>query len=404
MKRGHDGSDVPRAKKPAMTLDPARVSSMIAELSKKVGVSLPAQEFVGQNPSLVPVTGEPIVEERADVGISLEVNPYASDELKVGRRRKNISGISVLSSKDTSFQSCVPVELQLSTIWTTPSFVEWWDESVFQDGTGNILLPKLTSFVEHPPPVSCLRNQSSQVPMKVVLTKDEKRKFLREERLSKRQALRDMILTGEMQPPAPRLTMKNAFSVLGPRAISDPTFVELAVREQVLTRAAKHRQHNEGGRIPQEIKVARYWDKIADDAAKAIHVQVFFVRDFSQLKHRYKVETSARELGISGCAVMFSSEGVSAVIIAEGGHRAMGKFDGVMMRRIDWTSGSNCNNADENTRKACILCWSGEEAERHFLGFRIQDFADRMLADRFMSEHRALAFFNAALAHVSGEN
>lgn len=57
------------------------------------------------------------------------------------------------------------------------------------------------------------------------------------------------------------------------------------------------------------------------------------IKDFSDPRHKFKVDINARELQLTGCALFYKDINM---ILVEGGGKAIRKFKKLMTRRIDW--------------------------------------------------------------------
>jgi U4/U6 small nuclear ribonucleoprotein PRP3 len=72
--------------------------------------------------------------------------------------------------------------------------------------------------------------------------------------------------------------------------------------------------------------------KLQEDTSKGVSVAVFRLRDFSNLKHRFKVDVNAQQLFLSGLALICASERMNLVVV-EGGPKGVKKFVRLMHER-----------------------------------------------------------------------
>ena len=145
-------------------------------------------------------------------------------------------------------------------------------------------------------------------------------------------------------PPPPKVKLANLMRVLGNEAIQDPTKMEQFVREQVADRKRKHEAANEARKLtPDErrLKRLRFRRRVARrqlgpgidpgigpgaiavspssgvaPAAKNVFAAVYRVRDLNHPALKFKVETNARQLLMTGVIVIHKD---CNVVVVEGG-------------------------------------------------------------------------------------
>jgi U4/U6 small nuclear ribonucleoprotein PRP3 len=205
--------------------------------------------------------------------------------------------------------------------------------------------------------------------------------------------------------------------ILGNEAIQDPTKIEEKVRQQIEQRQQAHLAANEARRLTPEQRREKKKRKLLDDLSKEAWAMVFRVQDLSHPQKRYKVDVNAQQLYLSGCTLQTSD---FALVIVEGGLKALRRYKQLMLQRIKWTtietdqmSGGleyesndessedeeqpqpsyqqNDNSATSSSSNACVLVWEGIIKKPVFRGFRFKQIDNekdiRDLLSRFHAEH-----------------
>lgn len=246
--------------------------------------------------------------------------------------------------------------------------VEWWDAIVLQ---GNRYpeedeIPKLkddyiTRLIEHPLEVRCPSDPLKPVTLEVFLTKKERKKLRRMNRREAWKEKQEKIRLGLEPPPEPKVRMANLMRVLGTEAVLDPTKMEKHVREQMAKRLKAHQDANAARKLTPEQQREKKIHKIKEDTTTGIHVTVYKVTDFSNGSHKFKVETNAKQLFLTGTVVLFKDINV---VVVEGGPKQQKKYKRLMMERIKWAEESRSKDADIEPK--CQLVWEGIVPERNF--------------------------------------
>lgn len=260
--------------------------------------------------------------------------------------------------------------------------VEWWDAPFVQrDKEGKVITDvrdglegyvlrdeRITQYVHHPASIQPAVIKS--VPeVKLMLTKEERKKLRRQKREEAHKEQTDMIAAGLMPPPAPKVRLGNLVRVLANEATADPTAVEKRVREQVAERRRKHLEANEMRKRTPAEKMEKVREKHQKDREGGLMANVYRMDVEVQARHRYKVDVNARQSGISGCLVV--CEGGWNVVVVEGGAKALRKYNRLMLRRIDWT-GEKRDEGDgdgDGEKAGCVLVWQGSISSAAFEGF-----------------------------------
>jgi U4/U6 small nuclear ribonucleoprotein PRP3 len=301
----------------------------------------------------------------------------------------------------------------------------------------------VTFYVEHPVPVKPLVVTKPPPPPKAMLTKKEMKRIRKQNRADREQARRERVLLGLEQEKAPKVSLSNMMRVHGTSAIMDPTALEAVVQKQVAERKQKHERDNAERALTPAQRREKKRRKLIDDTAAGTHVAVYRVRDLTHPQRRYKVNWTAKELLMTGCAVTLPS---FSVVVVEGGAKAQGKFKKLMLRRIDWTSNTpitseyfkhqlaaqlagvdpdaapptamHADDADAGSgdgafeldadaqerlsaalqpdcsANECMLVWEGVVAVRAFKAWSMETAATERAARYFLRQHNVEHYFN----------
>ena len=263
--------------------------------------------------------------------------------------------------------------------------VEWWDALIMVPGsTYDDVVSKpsreevikseaITFLVEHPiqmMPMVSTDPANTHVP--VYLTKKELKKLRRQNRREAWKEKQDKIRLGLETPDEPKVKMSNLMRVLGTEAVQDPTKVEAAVREQMAKRKAQHEQMNAERKLTPEQRKEKVANKLKEDTSGGVHVAVYRVKNLSSPARKFKVETNAKQLYMTGTVVLY--EDVNVVVV-EGGPKQQKKYKQLMLHRIKWEEDvikekdlqvGIAGNGEDNTINSCALVWEGQVKERCF--------------------------------------
>lgn len=123
--------------------------------------------------------------------------------------------------------------------------------------------------------------------------------------------------------------------VLGDQAVADPSKVEMKVMEQMQQRVLNHEMRNQAAKLTPQERKEKKTKKLQELDYISLHgvqVAVFRVRNFSNLKFRFKVDVNAQQHFLSG-TVLFCCEGLN-LVVAEGGPKGINKFVRLMLERL----------------------------------------------------------------------
>lgn len=217
---------------------------------------------------------------------------------------------------------------------------------------------KTSSLVQHPPPIKSSTANDSNIKVPVFhMTKQEMKRQRKLRRAEKQRTLQDMQAAGLIPPPEPRLTLSNFMRVLGDQAVMDPSQMEAVVMKQIQARKLKHEQMNKERQLTPAQKSEKRARKLHEDTSESVHVALFLVKDMSHRYHRTKVDLNAQQNSITGGVLECQSPVSLALVIAEGGPKAIKRFIRLMTVRMKWRGenllegGVDDSSGDEDAQK-----------------------------------------------------
>uniref|UniRef100_A0A336LWG7 CSON006697 protein n=1 Tax=Culicoides sonorensis TaxID=179676 RepID=A0A336LWG7_CULSO len=272
--------------------------------------------------------------------------------------------------------------------------MEWWDSVILTkdlnsvDKEGNILIRNsaITNLIEHPTQMKPPNESTRPVYLPVFLTKNEKKKLRRQNRREQWKDQQEQIRLGLIDPPEPKLRISNLMRVLGTEAIQDPTKIEAHVREQMAKRQKLHEDMNNARKLTVEQKREKTIRKIKEDVSLGVHVAVYRIRDLhSNASKKYKVETNAKQLLMTGIVVLFRD---CCVVTVEGGPKQQKKYKRLMMHRIKWNEDFVKDADGKEIPNSCVLVWEGISQRRNFGEIKFKSVPNEKAArDLFYKHH-----------------
>ena len=179
-------------------------------------------------------------------------------------------------------------------------------------------------------------------------------------------------------PPPPKIKKSNMMRVLGEEAVKDPTAVEARVNKEIRERFENHMQANEDRKLNHEQRLEKLQVNQEKDISKGVHCLVFRIESLANGKHRFKINKTAEQLGLTGICI-FSPK--FNLVIAEAGPWAINKYKKLLLNRIDWKEDVEPLEGEAEEEKLthgapipmdknrCTLVWEGELKQRGFRKF-----------------------------------
>ncbi|ETN68110.1 Trisn small nuclear ribonucleoprotein [Anopheles darlingi] len=280
--------------------------------------------------------------------------------------------------------------------------MEWWDSVILTDdlstvdAQGNISIREsaITNLIEHPTQMRPPNESSRAVYLPVFLTKKERKKLRRQNRREAWKEEQEKIRLGLEPPPEPKLRISNLMRVLGTEAVQDPTKIEAHVREQMAKRQKVHEEANAARKLTDDQRREKKVRKMKEDTTLGVHVSVYRIRELQELQSKkFKVETNAKQLFLTGICVLFRD---CCVVVVEGGPKQQKKYRRLMMHRIKWEEDMVKNADGVEIPNTCVLVWEGTTQRRNFGEFKYKSFPLEKSARDFFQKHHVEHYWDLA--------
>ncbi|XP_037813675.1 U4/U6 small nuclear ribonucleoprotein Prp3 isoform X1 [Lucilia sericata] len=278
--------------------------------------------------------------------------------------------------------------------------MEWWDSVILtndlytldEDGKISIRQSAITNLIEHPTQMKPPNEPLKPVYLPVFLTKKERKKLRRQNRREAWKEEQEKIRLGLVQPPEPKLRISNLMRVLGTEAVQDPTKIEAHVREQMAKRQKAHEDANNARKLTAEQKSEKKIRKIKEDTSCGVHVSVYRIRDLQDnASKKFKVETNAKQLHMTGTVVLFRD---CCVVVVEGGPKQQKKYRRLMLHRIKWEEDMVKGPDGQEVPNSCVLVWEGTSQRRHFGEIKFKIFPMEKMAREFFQKHQVEQYWD----------
>ncbi|XP_052242082.1 U4/U6 small nuclear ribonucleoprotein Prp3-like isoform X1 [Dreissena polymorpha] len=299
--------------------------------------------------------------------------------------------------------------------------IEWWDSYIVRTvnsytdvGLGEELRARLegiTHLVEHPIQMKPPAEPEKEPIMPVFLTAAERKKLRRQNRQEAQKEIQEKIRLGLAPPLEPKVRMANLMRVLGSEAVQDPTKVEAHVRAQMAKRQKAHEEANAARKLTKEQRREKKINKIKEDTSLGVHVSVYRVNDLSNPAKKFKVETNANQLYMTGVVVLFKD---CNIVVVEGGPKQQRKFRRLMLTRIKWAEDKQKKKKEDDeveegpaTSNKCVLVWEGTTQQRAFGEMKFKVCPTEAFAREQFRKHNVESYwdlsFSGAVLETAGE-
>ncbi|KAH8361671.1 hypothetical protein KR084_012984 [Drosophila pseudotakahashii] len=281
--------------------------------------------------------------------------------------------------------------------------MEWWDSVILtqdletlDEASGKISIRQtaISNLIEHPTQMKPPNEPMKPVYLPVFLTKKERKKLRRQNRREAWKEEQEKIRLGLVAPPEPKLRISNLMRVLGSEAVQDPTKMEQHVREQMAKRQKAHEDANNARKLTSEQKSEKKQRKLKEDTSCGVHVSVYRIRDLQDNQSKkFKVETNAKQLQMTGSVVLFRD---CCVVVVEGGPKQQKKYRRLMLTRIKWEEDLAKGNDGQDVPNSCVLVWEGTSQRRHFGEIKFKIFPMEKMAREFFQKHQVEHYWDLA--------
>ena len=291
--------------------------------------------------------------------------------------------------------------------------IEWWDVYVLKDESYDAAIENktadkfegITHLIEHPMQMRPPAEPDRPIALPVFLTKKEQKKLRRQNRREAWKDKQEKIRLGLEPPPEPKVKMSNMMRVLGTQAVQDPTKIEAHVREQVAKRQREHEEANASRKLTTEQRKEKKLKKVKEDTSLGVHVTVYRLLSLANPAKKFKVETNAKQLTMTGIAMLYKNINV---VVVEGGPKQQKKFKQLMMTRIKWEEESvpvDPNVPDAELRSnACFVVWEGMIKFRSFGEFKIKSSPNESFAKELFKNHKVPHYWDLAYSTAILDN
>jgi U4/U6 small nuclear ribonucleoprotein PRP3 len=300
---------------------------------------------------------------------------------------------------------------------------------VFSYDALNVAHAKSWQYIHHPVPILPSAEPAQPVALPLMLTKQERKKLRRQRRAEREREKTDMVRLGLLPAPEPKVRLSNLMRVLKDSAVADPSAVEAKVRAEMAARRRNHEMRGVAKKLTPEERREKWRRKMTEPEGSGPQMALFRVADLSDRQNRYKVDVNARQFFITGVVLNCKPAGV-ALVLAEGGPRAIRRYVRLMMERINWNKKEDEDEDDSEDEEGgddgaggagtgygdgsgvvgakgagpggkCELVWRGTGPRRFYSDFRFDEAATLATARRLM-EVKGLAHMWDMVQH-SGE-
>ncbi|VDL90833.1 unnamed protein product [Schistocephalus solidus] len=360
--------------------------------------------------------------------------------IKIGQRLRTKAQLEklqesvALAAKRTGIASAAKlatIQPKRSIDETVVPEVEWWDSYILKDGISRCVHNRslfaisysalvetsdatsiinnawITNLVEHPIKMKAPTELSKPPEIPLLLTKKERKKLRRKNRQDAQKERQELVRLGLMAPPEPKVKLANLMRVLGTDAVQDPSKVEAYVRKQMESRKRAHEAANAARKLTKDQARHKRIRKLREDTSIRTCVAVYRVKDLSNPSHRFKVETNANQLFMTGLVALNRD---CNVVVVEGGPKQQKRFKRLMLHRIKWLENKR-GAVDPSKVEAsatsgpCTLVWEGTVKQRAFEGMQVKVcptelFAREMFRKRDVEHYWDMAYSGAVLESV----
>ncbi|KAK9878981.1 hypothetical protein WA026_003799 [Henosepilachna vigintioctopunctata] len=279
--------------------------------------------------------------------------------------------------------------------------MEWWDSVILEDDLETMKDDKIAikeiavnTLVEHPTQMRCPTDPIKTVYMPVFLTKKERKKLRRQNRREMWKEEQEKIRLGLEPPPEPKLRISNLMRALGTEAVQDPTKIEAHVREQMVKRQKVHEEANSARKLTAEQKREKKVKKLKEDTTLGVFVAVYRIRDLHELaSKKFKVETNAKQLFMTGCVMMYPD---CCVVVVEGGPKQQKKYKRLMLNRIKWEEDLVKDPDGNEVPNQCVLVWEGTSKQRNFGEIKFKVCPTERMAREHFKKHKVEHYWDLA--------
>lgn len=116
---------------------------------------------------------------------------------------------------------------------------------------------------------------------------------------------------------------------------------------------------------------------------------------------KFKVETNAKQLYLTGCVMLFRD---CNVVVVEGGAKQLAKYKRLMMHRIKWEENIVKDNDGNDVPNRCVLVWEGTSKQRHFGDIKFKVCPIEKMAREHFKKHQVEHYWDLAYSGAVLDN
>ena len=274
-----------------------------------------------------------------------------------------------------------------------PPAIEWWDMEWlmpinFETAKALEFKPTIksyTPFVVYGQDIDMPNSSNYKIDVQTALNTSEKcttfldakkkrKKEKRRRRKEKAEAQRVAIRQGKIEPPPPKLTMKNINEILRHRKMGylDPTAREKLVMEDQARRIRSHEERNASKKLSKEERSEKTRLKRTREASTQKILSIFKVllSETNRNAHIHKIVLNGRHLHITGVALFVAMQGV---VILEAGQKPTAKMHRLMVHRM-------------KDKISTSLVFQGVLSQARFKGFERREFSHGLTARMYLRD------------------
>ncbi|CAG0891232.1 unnamed protein product [Cyprideis torosa] len=151
-----------------------------------------------------------------------------------------------------------------------------------------------------------------------------------------------------------------------------------------------HEDANSARKLTPEERKKKKLAKLQEDTSSGVNVSVYRVRDLTNPAQKFKVETNAKQLVMTGCVVL---HGDLNLVVVEGGPKQQKKYRILMMRRIKWPSAVEGAAPGSS---GCQLMWEGVVPNRNFGPMQFKTCPTEQMAREYFRRHGVEHYWDLA--------
>uniref|UniRef100_A0A1B6FIF4 Small nuclear ribonucleoprotein Prp3 C-terminal domain-containing protein n=1 Tax=Cuerna arida TaxID=1464854 RepID=A0A1B6FIF4_9HEMI len=159
-------------------------------------------------------------------------------------------------------------------------------------------------------------------------------------------------------------------------------------------RQKAHEEANSARKLTKEQRSEKKIRKLKEDTSLGVLVAVYRIRDLTGMaSKKFKVETNAKQLFMTGCVVLYPD---CCVVVVEGGPKQQKKYKRLMLNRIKWDEDLVRDADGKLVPNSCVLVWEGMCTGRNFGEMKFKVCESEKAAREHFRKHKVEHYWNQA--------